>query len=89
MLCKATRGSRRKSSPLRARGIDQRRSWPSWKYGSAPLNRGEPSLRTVPSTALVVDARIARTRSASSGSTFSTSAKLAISSVCLARVPNN
>jgi hypothetical protein len=35
----------------------------------------------VPSTALVVDDRIARTRSARSGSTFSTSAKLAINPV--------
>jgi hypothetical protein len=36
----------------------------------------------VPSTALVVDDRIARTRSARSGSTLSTSAKLAINPVC-------
>src|SRR5262245_17255734 len=53
------------------------RSWPLWKKGSTPLNRGEPSWRSVPSTALVVDERIARSRSARSGSTFSTSAKQA------------
>jgi hypothetical protein len=46
-LCSAKRGSRRRSAPLRAPGIEPNVSSPSAKTASIPEIRGDPSARTV------------------------------------------
>ena len=67
-LCSANRGSRRRSSPLRAPGIEPKRSSPSDRSTSSPLTRGDPSARTVASTFTSCASRTPRTRPAKSGS---------------------
>ena len=47
-LCRAKRGSRRRSSALRESGIIASQSSPSPKCTSSPVSRGTPSARSVP-----------------------------------------
>ncbi len=46
-LCRANRGSRRRSAPLRASTIEPNTSSPSSKAASIPEIRGDPSARRV------------------------------------------
>ena len=70
----ATRGSRRKSSPLTELGIEPIRSSPPSIVTSVPLIRGEPSLRMVAIVRCLRAVKRARERAAKSGSVASNSA---------------
>src|SRR5216684_3934747 len=73
----ATRGSRRRSNALTARGIDPICSCPSANSTSVPLMRGEPSWRRVAMVRCLRDAISERTRDANWGAAASNSAQLA------------
>src|SRR5713101_15925 len=73
----ATRGSRRRSNALTARGIDPICSCPSANSTSVPLIRGEPSWRRVAMVRCLRDAISERTRDANWGAAASNSAQLA------------
>jgi hypothetical protein len=72
-LCRAKRGSRRRSAPLRAFGIEPKTSSPSSKTASIPEIRGDPSARKVAIVLCLWASNNARTRCANSGSARSTS----------------
>src|SRR5512132_3866047 len=80
-LCRARRGSRRRSSALRDPGIMPSHSWPSAKVVSIPLIRGDPSRRRVASSLCLWASKTAVTRPASSGAATSNSFQLAMGRV--------
>ena len=80
--CRANLGSRRRSAPLRAPGIDPNLSSPSANSHSMPEIRGEPSARSVAIVLCLPASNRRRTRAANSGSACSTSFHAAIAAVC-------
>jgi hypothetical protein len=77
MLCKTNRGSRERSAAFPDQAIAPTSSGPAAKYGSIGLIRGDPSRRTVPSTATPAAFRRVMPRRAISGAPSSKSCQLA------------
>ena len=80
--CRANLGSRRRSAPLRAPGMEPNLSSPSANSHSMPEIRGEPSARNVAIVLCLPAAKSRRTRAANSGSACSTSCHATMATVC-------